>query len=142
MRHPLSKVWISVFSSQMLNPEVETSNLPSNKWKKLAHLYRKFMHINSFLKTVSKWMSLYKSPLYYLFWPLFCHMYVHLSQNWGSDGHFEVLNRCYLWWFKSNDTISKYFHFFSFFAIFYKSRRLYLLLFLRFCVFCHNFCTN
>jgi hypothetical protein len=23
----------------------------------------------------------------------FCHLYVHLSQNWGSDGHFEVLNR-------------------------------------------------
>ena len=45
------------------------------------------------LKTVSKWMSLYKSPLYDLFWPLFCHMYVHLSQNQGSDGHFEGLNR-------------------------------------------------
>ena len=27
---------------------------------------------------------------------VFCNMYVHLSQNWGSDGHFEVLNRSYL----------------------------------------------
>jgi hypothetical protein len=49
------------------------------------------------LKTVSKWMSLYKRPLYDLFWPYFCHMYVYLSQNWGSDGHFEVLNMSYLW---------------------------------------------
>ena len=31
------------------------------------------------------------------FWPFFRHMYVHLSQNWGSAGHFEVLNRSYLW---------------------------------------------
>ena len=49
------------------------------------------------LKTVSKWMSLYKRPLYDLSGLFFCHMYVHLSQNWGSDGHFEVLNRSYLW---------------------------------------------
>ena len=52
-----------------------------------------FFSSNHYLKTVSKWMSLYKSPLYDLFWPIFCHMYVHLSQNWGSDNHFEVLNR-------------------------------------------------
>ena len=49
------------------------------------------------LKSVWKWMSLYKWPLYDLFWPFFCHMYDHLSQNWGSDSHFEVLNRSYLW---------------------------------------------
>ena len=27
------------------------------------------------------------------FWPLFCQLYIHLSQNLGSDSHFEVLNR-------------------------------------------------
>ena len=45
------------------------------------------------IKTVSKWMSLYKWPLYDLVWPFFCH----LSQNWGSDGNFEVLNRSKSW---------------------------------------------
>ena len=46
------------------------------------------------LKTVLKRMSLYIWPLYDHFWPFFRHMYVHLSRNWG---HFEVLNRSYLW---------------------------------------------
>ena len=40
-----------------------------------------------FLKTVLKWMSFFKWPLYDLFWPFFCHMCVYLSQNLGSDGH-------------------------------------------------------
>ena len=44
------------------------------------------------VKSVYKWMFLYKWLLYDLFWPFFCHMYAHLSQNWGCDGHFEVLN--------------------------------------------------
>ena len=61
----------------------------------LQHILILPLHLQ--LKTVSKWMSLYKLPLYDLFWPLFWYMYVHLSQNWGSDGHFEVLNRPYLW---------------------------------------------
>ena len=49
------------------------------------------------VKTVSKWMSLYKWPLHDLFWPFFGYINVNLSQNWGSDGHFEVLNRSSLW---------------------------------------------
>ena len=47
----------------------------------------------SVLKSDWKRMSLYKWPCYDHFWPFFCHLYVHLSQNWGLDGHFEVLNR-------------------------------------------------
>ena len=47
------------------------------------------------IKSVWKRMFLYKWPFYDLFWPSFCNMYVNLSQNWGSDGHFEVLNRSY-----------------------------------------------
>ena len=40
------------------------------------------------------------------FLAIFCHMYVQLSQNWGSDGHFKVLNSAYLrlvqkWWLKT-----------------------------------------
>ena len=49
------------------------------------------------IKSVYKWMSLYKCPLYDHSWPFFCHMCVYLSQNWGSDGHCEVLNRSSLW---------------------------------------------
>ena len=52
---------------------------------------------NGQIKSVYKRMSLYKCPLYDHSWSFFCHMCVYLSQNWGSDGHFEVLNRPYLW---------------------------------------------
>ena len=33
-----------------------------------------------------------KRPFYDHIWPLFCQPHVYLSQNWDSDGHFEVLN--------------------------------------------------
>ena len=49
------------------------------------------------IKTDWKRMFLYKWPLYDLFWPLFCHVYLHLPQNWGSDGHFEELNKSNIW---------------------------------------------
>ena len=49
------------------------------------------------IKSVYKWMFLYKWPLYDLFWPFFCHTCVYLPQNWGSDGHFEVLNGSKSW---------------------------------------------
>ena len=49
------------------------------------------------LKTVWKRMFLYKWPLYDLFWPFFCHVCVYLSQKWGSDGHFELLNGSESW---------------------------------------------
>ena len=32
-----------------------------------------------------------KWPFYDHIWPFFCQLYVYLSQNWDSDGHFEVL---------------------------------------------------
>ena len=38
------------------------------------------------MKLTHKW------PFYDYFWAFFCHLYVHLSQNWASDGHFEVLH--------------------------------------------------
>ena len=45
-----------------------------------------------YVNSVSRWKSLIR------FWPFFRHMYIHLSQNWDSDGHFKVLN---INWFKS-----------------------------------------
>ena len=94
------------------------------------------------IKTVSKWMSLYKWPLYDLFWPFFRHMYVHLSQNWGSDGHFEVLNRSYLWLVQKLWHKTQIFPFLFYLPLCTKTDVCLFCVFLRFCVFCHNFCTN
>ena len=38
--------------------------------------------------------------IFYHFWPFFHQLNVHLLQNWGSDGHFEVLNGSKSWIFK------------------------------------------
>ena len=46
-------------------------------------------------------MSLYKWSCYDHIWPFFCHMYVYLSQNWGLDGHFKVLNRSEPWFIQN-----------------------------------------
>ena len=43
------------------------------------------------MKHTDKWQC------YDHFRPFFCHMYILLSQNWVSDGHFEVLNWSKLW---------------------------------------------
>ena len=34
---------------------------------------------------------------YHYFWPYFCQQYIHIWQNWGSDSHFDVLNRSKIW---------------------------------------------
>ena len=54
-------------------------------------------HSAFLLKTDWKRKFLYKWPLYDLFWPFFCHVCVYLSQKWGSDGHFELLNGSESW---------------------------------------------
>ena len=43
------------------------------------------------MKDTDKWQC------YDHFRTIFCHMYGHPSQNWGSDGHFEVLNWSKFW---------------------------------------------
>ena len=87
----------------------------------------------SYVKTDRKWMSLYKWPLYNLFWPFFCHMHVRLSQNWGSDGHFEVLNRSYLWLVQNLWPKTKIFSFLFFFLRFCTKTEIFI--FQVFCVF-------
>jgi hypothetical protein len=44
------------------------------------------------------------------FWSFFLHLHKNLSQNWSSNGDFEVLNCLNLHWFKSYDTKFKIFH--------------------------------
>ena len=44
------------------------------------------------LNSDRKWIWKDKWPFYDNFWPFFCHLYDYLSQNRGSDNHFEVLD--------------------------------------------------
>ena len=39
----------------------------------------------------------HKRPFYDHFWPFFCQLHESLSQNWDSDGHFEVLSVSKSW---------------------------------------------
>ena len=40
----------------------------------------------------SKKIEADKLPFLDHIWPLFCKLHTNLSQNWDSEGHFEVLN--------------------------------------------------
>ena len=59
-----------------------------NPWIQQFHFWRIQIHyIDCFdSKLTGKWQ------FYDHFQLVFCQLYQHLSQNWGSDGHFEVLN--------------------------------------------------
>ena len=68
----------------------------------------------------------HKWPFYDHFWPFFRLLYVvHFSQNWGSDGHFEVLNGSKFWLVQKLWHKTKIFPF-PFFAILYKNTHLRL----------------
>ena len=94
-------------------------------------------HVNAFVLIL--WFNLndnYVFHFFYPLWPLFGQLYVHLSQNWDSDGH--CLMSLNLDWFNCYVTKYKYLYI-RFFAILYKNTHL---CFLNFCVLCHNFCTK
>ena len=64
-------------------------------------------------------------------------MYIHLSQKWGSDGHFDVLHGSKFWlvqrlWHKEQIFA------FPFFCDFVQKHSF---VFLGFFILCHNFCT-
>ena len=71
-----------------------------------------YCRLSDFLKTDRKWMSLYKWPLYNLFWPFFaiCMFIFHKIEV------LTVILRCLTGltydWVKSYDPKWKYFHFF------------------------------
>jgi hypothetical protein len=48
-----------------------------------------------------KWLFCYN------IWPFFCQLYVYLSQNLASDGHFRCLTSLNLIWYNSYDTKCK-----------------------------------
>ena len=78
------------------------------------------------IKTVSKWMSLYKWPLLAIFWPYVCTIF-HKTEV------LTVILRCLKGltydWFKSHDTKHKYFH--CFFLVILTKTDICM-----FCVFC------
>ena len=126
------------FPANNLNFPLKVKVMGSNP----GYLLKSFLlYCLIYIKSVYKRMSLYKCPLYDHSWPFSCHMCEHLSQNWGSDGHFEVLNMSYLWLVEKLWRKTQIFPF-LFFVILYKNRDFHPLCFLRFCVFYHNFCTS
>ena len=60
----------------------------TNKWDQLWLSASISYILNSVSKR--KWQN--KWLVYHHFWPFFCLLYVYLSRNWSSDGHFDVLN--------------------------------------------------
>ena len=78
------------------------------------------------MKDTDKWQC------YNHFRPFFCHMYVHLPQNWGSDGKFEVLH-CSKFWL-----VQKLWHKTQIFPFPFCTKSSTCI----FCVLCHNFCTK
>ena len=64
------------------------------------------LRLNATLANSQK-MATDKWPIYEHFWSFFCQLYIHLSQNWGSNGHFEVLTKSKSNWNKFYSLKSK-----------------------------------
>jgi hypothetical protein len=102
---PLTWNWKNVSfnrNARMSNFLVRTSlygrqNLPLN-WLKIEPTNLPPAHLDH--KQCILWFEMkltHKGQLYDHFWSFSCYLYVHLSQNWDSDGHFEVLNGSKSW---------------------------------------------
>ena len=77
-------------------------------------------------------------PLLAIFWQL-CD---YITQNWDSDGHFEVLNRSKPWLIQKLWLKMQIFPF-PFFCDIVEKNAFVFFAFLHFCfVLCHNCCTN
>ena len=63
----------------------------NSNWFKSYDLKRSLRPYTTFAN--SQKIATDKWPFYDNFWPFFHQLYVHLSQNWGSDGHFDVLTQ-------------------------------------------------
>ena len=111
--------------------------LPSEPTLQLPFFYKFVSRTNidcSEMKENGKW------PFYDHCRPFFWPLYNHISQFWGSDCHFEVLNRSKPWliqklWLKMQI-------FPSIWDIVEKKYICVFCIFVSFCVLCHNCCTN
>ena len=76
------------------------------------------------------------------FRPFFWQLCDYISQNWGSDGHFEVLNRSKPWLIQKLWLKMQIFPF-PFFCDIVEKNAFVFFAFLGFiCILCHNYCTN
>ena len=147
-----SKCWGPFWSNQ-LDSSANSAHLPYKwaKWAKLPVLVAWLFQLplvpnlnfswNPLLNSDSKWMFPYKWPLYDHFWPFLaiCMFIFHKTEV------LTVILRCLTGInndrFKNYDMNCKYFHL-LFLKICTKTHICVFLHFLRFCVLCHNFCTN
>ena len=77
----------------------------------------------------NKWL------FYDYFWPHFCQLYIHISQNWGLVQHFDVLNRSKIW------LVQRLWHKMQIFPFSFFLQFCTKTLILVFCVLCHIYCT-
>ena len=77
--------WCALQVKILISSKVMTQNVPWG-WA------RSWLNQRLIIKfTSDKW------PFYDHFWPFLCQLYENISQNWGSDGHFEALNKSESW---------------------------------------------
>ena len=76
------------------------------------------------------------------FRPFFEQLHDYISQNWGSDGHFEVLNRSESWFIQKLWLKMQTFPFPFFCDIVEKNAFVFFVFFGFICILCHNCCTN
>ena len=83
--HKTEVLTVILMCSTYLNPYlIKNYNIKHN----FCHFqFFQFCKKNNWKITTHKW------PFYDHFWPFFCQLHNQLSQNWGSDSHFEVLNQ-------------------------------------------------
>ena len=97
-KRPFYGLFWSFFANHMIichKTEVQTvvlrclTSLNLNLFKRC---YIKCKYFHFWTRLTHEKISTDKWPFYDHFWPYFWQLCFHLSQNWGSDGHFEVLN--------------------------------------------------
>ena len=81
--------------------EIQTRSAPQNDRLNLSFVKNIYVDGGNLAwngrKTAISQSTYLWDTLYDHSWPFFCHMCMYLSQNWGSDGHFEVPNGSKSW---------------------------------------------
>ena len=110
-------------------------------WALSLMKFTPFCHFSSCIdcsetKENDKWL------FYDHFRPFFGQLHDYISQNWGSDGHFEVLNRSKPWLIQKLWLKIQIFPFLFFSDIVEKNAFLFFGFLGFICILCHNCCTN
>ena len=113
----------------------------NNLWGKMDGIFIIIM-VSMHIKSVWKWMSLYKWPLYDHFWPIFlpyvCSSFIKLRfwrSLWGAKQVLLMIGSKFV-----TQNVNIFISFF--FCDFVQKQRFSFFEFFAFLYFCHNFCTN